>query len=108
MNMAAFHQAKHLARVATYLERFAIKFALERIQRSHDIGNRSIAVVFRVRRFWFLRLFPNIWISFLYYHLAEIDADEIVLEDVVIEHVFGSFTEVDDPFAKRRRFDAVR
>ena len=32
--------------------------------------------------------------------IAEIDADEIVLEDVVVEHVLGSFAEVDDPLRR--------
>ena len=55
-----------------------------------------------------LRFFPNAGIGFLHHHFAEIDADEIVLENAVIEHVLGRFAEIDDPFRQRRRFDAVR
>ena len=50
MNVAAFHQAKHLAGVTANVQRFAIEFARERIQRLHDVGDRSIAVISGVRR----------------------------------------------------------
>ena len=38
--------------------------------------------------------------------LAEVDADQVVLEDVVVEHVFGRFAQVDDPLGDGRRPDA--
>ena len=47
-------------------------------------------------------------IGFLHHLLAKVHADQIVLENVVIEHVFGGFTQVDDPFRQRRRGDAKR
>ena len=108
MDVPAFHQAKHLARVPAYLQRFAIEFALERIQRAHDIGDRAITVIICVRRFGLLRLFPNPGIGFFHHHLAEIDADEIVLENIMIEHVFGGFAEIYDQFGQWRRFHVVR
>ena len=73
----------------------------------HDVGDGPITVIFRVRRFGFLRFFPNARICFLHHHLAEIDADEIVLENVVIEHVLGCFAEIHDPFTKRRWLHSV-
>ena len=67
----------------------------------------SIAVIGGVRRRRALRFFPNARVRLLHHHLAEIDADEIVLENVVIEHVFGGFAEIDDPFGQGRRLHAV-
>ena len=62
----------------------------------------------RVRRLrCVLRLFPHAGIGFLDHHLAEIDADEIVLENIVVEHVLGRFAEIDDPLRQGRRLDAV-
>ena len=54
-----------------------------------------------------LRLFPDARVRLLHHHFAEIDPDEIVLENIVIEHVLGRFTEIDDPFGERRRLHAV-
>ena len=107
MDVAPFHEAKHLARVTADLQRFAIKFACERIQRRHDIGDRAITVIVRVRRRVFLRFFPDARVGLLHHHLAEIDPDQVILEDVVVEHVLGRFAEIDDPFRQRRRLDAV-
>ena len=67
----------------------------------------AIAVIGGVRRRRALRLFPDARVRLLHHHLAEIDADEVVLENVVIEHVLGGFAEVDDPFRQRRRLHAV-
>ena len=39
--------------------------------------------------------------------LAEVHADQILLEDVVVEHVLGRLAQVDDPFAEVRRLDPV-
>ena len=47
-----------------------------------------------------LRLLPHARIGFLHHLFAEVDADEVVLEDVVVEHVFGCFAEVDDPLGQ--------
>ena len=55
-----------------------------------------------------LRLRPHAGIGFLHHLLAEIDAHQVVLEDVVVEHVLGGFAEVDDPFAERGRANAER
>ena len=33
MDVPSFHQAKHLARIAAHLQRLAIEFAFERIER---------------------------------------------------------------------------
>src|ERR1700726_3526753 len=59
-----------------------------------------------VRRFGLLGLFPYARIRGAHHLLAEVDADQVILEDVVIEHVLGRFAEVDDPLAERGRLDA--
>ena len=41
-------------------------------------------------------------IGLLHHLLAEIDADQVVLEDIVVEHVLGGFAEIDDPFGHVR------
>ena len=107
MDVPAFHQAKHLAGVTADVQRLAIKLARERIERGHDVRDRPVAVIVRVRRRRLLGFLPDARVGFLHHHLAEVDADQIVLKNVVIEHVFGCFAEVDDPFRQRRRLDAV-
>src|SRR5580700_7726331 len=53
-----------------------------------------------------LRLLPDVWIGLPDHLLAEVDTDQVVLEDVVIEHVLGRFTEVDDPLGECGRTNA--
>ena len=59
-------------------------------------------VVLRVGRLGSLRFFPNARVGVFHHHLAVIHADEIFLEDAMIEHVFGCLTEIHDPFTERR------
>ena len=56
----------------------------------------------------FLRLLPDAGIRLLDHLLAKIHADQVVLKNVVVEHVFGRLTQIDDPFGHRRRPDAER
>ena len=42
-------------------------------------------------------------IGFLHHLLAEIHANEVVLKNIVVEHVLGRFAEVHNPFRQRRR-----
>ena len=60
-----------------------------------------ITVIGGVRRRSLLRFRPDARVGLLHHHLAEVDPDEVILEDVVIEHVLGGFAEVDDPFGQR-------
>ena len=55
-----------------------------------------------------LSLCPDFWVGLLDHLLAEVHADQIVLENIVIEHVLGSFAEVDDPLGDRGRLHAER
>src|SRR5215472_1760727 len=77
----------------------------------HKVGrhlaDRAKAVIGRVWRFCLLRELPNSRICFLDHFLAEINAYQIVLEDVVVEHVLGGFTQIGDPFGNRRGLDPI-
>ena len=106
MHVPAFHQAEHFARHAAHLQRFAIELAGERIERLHDVGDGTITVLGGIRSGSFLGLIEHARIRFLHHLFAEIDADQVVLEDVVIEHVLGGFAQIEDPLAQRRRFHA--
>jgi hypothetical protein len=39
--------------------------------------------------------------------LAEVDPDQVLLEDVVVEHVLGGLAQIDDPLTEMRRPDAI-
>ena len=106
MHVPAFHQAEHLARQPAHLQRFAVELARERIQRAHDVGDLAIAVLLRVRAVGGLGLGENAGIGLLHHLLAEIDADQVVLEDVVVEHVLGGLAEIDDPLGHVGRANA--
>ena len=108
MDVAPFHQAEHLARVAADLQRLAVEVARERVERRHDIGDRLIAVNLRVGGFGLLGLLPDAGIRLADHVLAVVHADEVLLEDVVVEHVLGRFAEIHDPLTHRRRAHAER
>ena len=103
MNVPPFHQAEHLAGHAAHLQRFNIEGAGEGIERLHDVADGLEAMQFGVRRGGFFGLFPHAWIGFLDHLFAEVHADQVVLEDVVVEHVLRRFAQVHDPLGHRRR-----
>ena len=100
MHVAAFHEAEHLAGEAAHGQRLAVELAGERVERGHDVGDGAVAVLVGVGRFLFLRLAPQAGIGLLHHLLAEVDADQVVLKDVVVEHVLGGLAEIDDPLAQ--------
>src|SRR5215475_3193142 len=106
MHMPFLHETEHLARAVADGKCLAIKLAREWIQRRHDVCNGSISVNARMGGFFALRFAPHARIGFFDHLLAEIHADVVVLENVVVEHVLRGLTEVQDPFAERRRLDA--
>src|SRR3984957_17242009 len=55
----------------------------------------------RMRGGGFFRFFEYLRIRLLHHLLAEIHTDEIVLKNIVVEHVLGGFTEVYDPLRER-------
>ena len=97
MHVTAFHEAEHLAGVTADPQSLQIKRSGEGIEGRHDVRDGPEAVQLRVRRMGLCRLFPNAGIGLLHHFFAEVHAHQIVLEDVVVEHVFGSFAQVDDP-----------
>jgi hypothetical protein len=103
MHVPAFHQAEHFARHPAHLQRFAIERAGERIERAHDVGDGAVAVQVGVRRGRRSAFGQHAGIGLLHHLLAEIDAHQVVLEDVVVEHVFGGLAQVDDPLRDGRR-----
>ena len=54
-----------------------------------------------------LGLFPDTGIGLLDHHLAKVDADEVVLKNIVIEHVLGGLAEIDDPLGHIWRLHAI-
>ena len=107
VDVAPLHQAEHLAGVAADEQRLAVELPGERVQRRHDVADRAVAVIGGVRRRRVLRLVPQAGIGLPHHLLAKIDADEIVLKNIVVEHVFGSFAKIDDPLGDVRRLYAV-
>src|ERR1700735_189766 len=103
MNVATLHEAEHCTGHATHLQSFKIKRTSEGIERPHNVSDGTEAVLVGVRSCSGFRLSQDFRIGFLDHLLAEIDANEIVLENVVVEHVFGGFAEIDDPFRDVRR-----
>ena len=106
--MAPLHQAEHLARVAADLQRLAVELALDRVERAHDVADGAVAVVAGVRRLGVVGLLEHARVGLLDHPLAVVHADQVLLEDVVVEHVLRGLAEVDDPLAEVRRRDAVR
>src|SRR5262245_64831883 len=53
------------------------------------------------------RLFPNARISLANHLFTKVDADQVLLENIVVEHVLRRFAEIDDPFTQMGRPDAV-
>ena len=103
MHVAAFHQAEHFAGHAAHLKRLAIERAGEGIQGAHDVRDGVEAVQICARGGRFLRFGEDRGIGFLDHLLAEIHAHEVVLEDVVVEHVLGGLAEIDDPLTESGR-----
>ena len=56
----------------------------------------------------FSALRPDAGVGLLHHLLAEVDADQVVLEDVVVEHVLGGLAEIDDPLGHAAASDAER
>ena len=106
VDMPALHQAEHLPGQPAHLKRLAVEGAPEGVERPHDVGDRPVAVQGGVRGLGPLGSIQHAGIRFLDHLFAEIDADQVILEEVVIEHILGGLAEVDDPLGQGRRPDA--
>ena len=105
--VTTLHEAEHLSRPATDLQRFPVELAAERVERPHDVGDGLVPVRIGVRRSGFLRLGQHARVGLGDHLLAEVDPDQVFLEDVVVEHVFRGLAQVDDPLAEIRGLDPV-
>ena len=105
--MPALHQAEHLPGHPADLQRLAVELAGEGVERAHDVADGPVAVVAGVRRLGAVGLLQHARIGLGDHLLAVVHPDQVLLEDVVVEHVLGGFAEVDDPFAEVRRLHAV-
>lgn len=103
MDVATLHEAEHFSCRSADVQRLPVELPpAERVQGPHDVRDRAVAVLVLVRcagvlgprQYGRVRLGDHL--------LAVVDPDEVLLEDVVVEHVFGRFTEVDDPLAEVR------
>ena len=104
MDVASLHQAEHLTGQAAHLQRFAVDLAGKRVEGPHDVGDGFISVDIGVRSGRFFGFRQHARVGFLHHLLAEVDEDQVVLEDAVVEHVLGGFTQIDDPLGQRRGF----
>ena len=105
--MAAFHQTEHLPGVAADLQRLAVELSGEGIEGPHDVADGLVAVGTGVRGFGPVGLVQHSGIRLGDHLLAEVHADQVLLEDVVVEHVLGRLTEIDDLLAERGRMNAI-
>ncbi len=108
VNVAPLHQAEHLTGVAADLQRLAVELTAEGVQRPHDVADRLVAVVLGVRRLGAVGPFEDAGVRLGHHLLAVVDPDEVLLEDVVVEHELGGLAQVHDPLGQVRRTDVVR
>ena len=105
--MAALHEAEHLPGHAAHLERFPVELPLDGVHRLHDVADGPVAVIGGVLGGCLLGGLPDAGVGLAHHLLAEVHADQVLLEDVVVEHVLGGLAEVEHPLRDVRRPDAV-
>ena len=107
MDVPPLHEAEHLPRPAADLQRLAVELAGERVQRPHDVADGLVPVGLGVRGLGPVGLLEHAGIGLGDHLLAVVHPDQVLLEDVVVEHVLGGLAEVDDPLPQVRRLHAV-
>jgi hypothetical protein len=100
MDVPALHEAEHLAGQPAHLQRLAVERAGERVERAHDVGDGAVAVAARRAAPRWRRPSRARRVGLAHHLLAEVDPDQVVLEQVVVEHVLGRLAEVDDPLGQ--------
>ncbi len=108
VHVPALHQAEHLPGRAADLQGLAVELPGERVQRAHDVADRAVAVLRCVRRLGVVRRLQDPGVGLGDHLLAVVHPHQVLLEDVVVEHVLRGLAQVDDPLAEVRWLDAVR
>ena len=108
VHVAPLHQAEHLAGVARDLQRLAVELAGERVERAHDVADGLVPVLAGVRGLGAVRLLEHARVGLADHPLAVVHREQVLLVDVVVEHVLRGLAEVDDPLTEVRRLHAVR
>jgi hypothetical protein len=67
----------------------------------------TVTVLARVRRRGVIGHLQDAWVGLGHHLLAVVDPDQVLLEDVVIEHVLRGLAQVKDPLTEVRRAHAV-
>ncbi len=107
VHVAPLHQAEHLPGGPADLEGLAVELAFQRVQRAHDVADELVAVIGGVRGLGPVGQFQHAGVGLADHLGAEVHADQVLLEDVVVEHVLGGLAQVDDPLGEVRRADPV-
>ena len=108
VDVPALHQAEHLAGHPADLQRLAVELAGERVEGAHDVADGAITMITGVRRLGVVGPLQYARVGLGDHLLAVVHPDQVLLEDVVVEHVLGGLAEVDDPLAEVRRLHPVR
>src|SRR5579859_4097857 len=95
--MTSLHQTECLTSIAAHMECLTVKLTGEGIERAHDVANGAIAVICRVRSFGLICQLKHAWIGLFHHLLAVVNADEVLLKDIVVKHVLSRFTQIDNP-----------
>ena len=107
VDVAALHEAEHLAGVAADLQGLTVEVAFEGVERAHDVADGAVAVLAGVRGLGRVGALEHAGVGLLDHPLAVVHPDQVLLEDVVVEHVLGGLAEVDDPLPEVGRRHAV-
>src|SRR6476620_9314890 len=99
---------QNVSRVPAHLQRLAVELATERVERPHDVADCLVSMGPGVRRLRPVGQLEDTGVGLADHPLAVVDPHQVLLEDVVVEHVLGSLAQVDDPLSERGRPDAVR
>jgi len=82
------------------VECLAVELADEGVKRAHDIADGAISMIFCMRSGSVICLLKHSWIGLFHHLLAEVNADQVLLEDVVVEHVLRRLTQIDNPLTQ--------
>ena len=107
VDVAALHQAEHLPGDPALVERLEVEVALQGVEGPHDVGDRAVAVDTGVGGLGALGQVEHARVGLPHHALAEVHPDQVLLVEVVVEHVLGGLGQVDDPLGQVGRLDPV-